>query len=110
MDYSGPQRTKAWVDDPKNDVRYVWSDDNEAEALSDSGRSPLYIDAHPDISTSWGGRVNDGFHRGAHLQAIRVPNTDRVIMQAIAPAEEGEELYMEYGPDYWQWHYFDGPT
>ena len=77
-----------------------------------SRRMRTHTDLHrrdPDISTSWGGRVNDGFHRGAHLQATRVPNSDRVILQAIAPAEEGDELYIEYGPDYWQGHYFELP-
>ena len=34
LDYSGPARSKEWVNDPTNDVRYVWADENEAEALA----------------------------------------------------------------------------
>ena len=100
LDYSGPGRSKEWVNDPNNDVRYVWADENEAESLAKQGLTPIYIDANPAISSSWGGRVNDGFHRGAHLRAERVPHTDRVRLVAITPAAIGEELYLEYGPDY----------
>ena len=105
LDYSGPPRTKAWVENPLNDTRYVWGDENEIDALAAQGRLPVYIDAHPAVSTSWGGRVNDGFHRGAHLRAERVRGSDRVILRAIAPASADEELYLEYGGDYWQAHY-----
>ena len=79
LDYSGPARSKERVNDA--------------------------IDANPAVSSSWGGRVNDGFHRGAHLRAERVPRTDRVRLGAIAPAAADEELYLEYGPDYWQGYY-----
>ena len=34
-----------------------------------------------------------------------VPHSDRVRLVAIAPAAVGEELFLEYGPDYWQGHY-----
>ena len=78
LDYSGPGRSKEWVNDPQNDVRYVWADENEAESLAAQGLAPIYIDANPAVSSSWGGRVNDGFHRGAHLRAERVPRSDRV--------------------------------
>ena len=105
LDYSGPGRSKEWANDPQNDVRYVWADENDHESLAKQGLVPIYIDANPAVSSSWGGRVNDGFHRGAHLRAERVPGTDRVRLVAIAPAAAGEELYLEYGPDYWQGHY-----
>ena len=109
LDYSGPPRTKEWVENPLNDTRYVWGDENEAEALAAQGRLPIYVDANPAVSTSWGGRVNDGFHRGAHLRAERVRGSDRVILRAIAPAAADEELYLEYGGDYWQAHYHSLP-
>ena len=83
----------------------MWADENETESLAIQGLAPIYIDANPAVSSSWGGRVNDGFHRGAHLRAERVPHSDRVRLVAIAPAAVGEELYLEYGPDYWQGHY-----
>ena len=105
LDYSGPGRSKEWVNDPQNDVRYVWADENDSESLATQGLAPIYIDANPAVSSSWGGRVNDGFHRGAHLRAERIPRTDRVRLVAIAPVAVGEELYLEYGPDYWQGHY-----
>ena len=105
LDYSGPGRSKEWVNDPQNDVRYVWADENDSESLATQGLAPIYIDANPAVSSSWGGRVNDGFHRGAQLRAERIPRTDRVRLVAIAPVAVGEELYLEYGPDYWQGHY-----
>ena len=109
LDYSGPLRSREWVENPLNDARYVWGDENEIDALAAQGRLPIYIDANPAVSTSWGGRVNDGFHRGAHLRAERVRGSDRVILRAIAPAAEDEELYLEYGGDYWQGHYHTLP-
>ena len=109
LDYSGPPRSREWVENPLNDARYVWGDENEIDALAAQGRLPIYIDANPAVSTSWGGRVNDGFHRGAHLRAERVRGSDRVILRAIAPAAEDEELYLEYGGDYWQGHYHTLP-
>ena len=42
-----------------------------------------------------------GFHRGSHLRVDRVANSDRVILTAIAPIHADEELYLEYGADYW---------
>ena len=105
LDYSGPMRTKAWVECPTNDVRYVWADENNADVLARTGQSPIYVDANPAVSSSWGGRVNDGFHRGSHLRVDRVANSDRVVLTAIAPIHADEELYLEYGADYWQGHF-----
>ena len=58
LDYSGLPRTKEWVENPLNDARYVWGDENELDAL-----------ASPSISTLTQRSVQaDGFHRGAHLR------------------------------------------
>ena len=105
LDYSGPMRSKAWVECPTNDVRYVWADENNADVLARTGQTPIYVDANPAVSSSWGGRVNDGFHRGSHLRVDRVANSDRVTLTAIAPIHADEELYLEYGADYWQGHF-----
>ena len=102
-------RSKAWVEGPTSDVRYVWADENNADALARTGQTPIYVDANPAVSSSWGGRVNDGFHRGSHLRADRVANSDRVVLTAIAPIHADEELYLEYGADYWQGHYHTLP-
>ena len=98
-------RSKAWVECPTNDVRYVWADENNADALACTGQSPIYVDANPAVSSSWGGRVNDGFHRGSHLRVDRVAHSERVVLTAIAPIHADEELYLEYGADYWQGHF-----
>ena len=55
LDYSGPMRSKAWVECPTNDVRYVWADENNADILARTGQTPLYVDANPTVSSSWGG-------------------------------------------------------
>ena len=94
LDYSGPMRSKAWVECPTNDVRYVWADDNNADVLARTGQTPIYVDANPTVSSSWGGRVNDGFHRGSHLRMDRVAHSDRVVLTAIAPIHADEELYL----------------
>ena len=51
-------RSIIWVHDPTNDVRYVRADENEADTV---GATPIYIDANPAVSSSWGGRVNAAF-------------------------------------------------
>ena len=37
---------QGWVEDPKNDFRNVWSDENPAADLAAGGQKVLYIDAH----------------------------------------------------------------
>ena len=109
MEYGGVARSAGWVADTSNDVRYVWSDENMAEELAKTNRKPLYVDAHPAVSDSWGGRINDGFARGAHLRAVRSRGSDKVMLKLITPVDVGEELYLHYGPDYWQTHYHSFP-
>ena len=109
MEYGGVARSAGWVADTSNDVRYVWSDENMAEELAKTNRKPLYVDAHPAVSDSWGGRINDGFARGAHLRAVRSRASDKVMLKLITPVDVGEELYLHYGPDYWQTHYHSFP-
>ena len=109
LEYGGVQRTRDWVEDPQNDARYVWSDENMADELAATGRSVLYLDANPAVTDSWGGRVNDGFHRGANLTTVRLPNRDKVMLKVTVPITAGEELYLSYGADYWQGHFFDLP-
>ena len=103
------RRDRGWAEQPGNDARYVWSDENLADELEASGRSVLYIDANPALSDSWGARVNDGFHRGANLVAIRLPDRDKVMLKVTVPVSTGEELYLSYGADYWQGHFFGLP-
>ena len=83
----------------------MWSDENREDELARDGQCVLYVDTNPSHSASWGGRVNDGFHRGAHLHAQCIQCTSRIVLVAIAPADADEERYMEYGADYWQGHY-----
>ena len=103
------RRDRGWAEHPSNDARYVWSDENQAAELEAAGREVLYIDANPALSDSWGGRVNDGFHRGSNLTAIRLQDRDKVMLKVTVPVTTGEELYLSYGADYWQGHFFDLP-
>ena len=109
MEYGGVRRDRDWAEQPSNDARYVWSDENQADELEAAGREVLYIDANPALSDSWGGRVNDGFHRGSNLTATRLQGRDTVMLKVTVPVSTGEELYLSYGADYWQGHFFDLP-
>ena len=109
MEYGGVRRERGWAEHPSNDARYVWSDENQMDELEAEGREVLYIDANPALSDSWGGRVNDGFHRGSNLTAIRLQDRDKVMLKVTVPVSAGEELYLSYGADYWQGHFFDLP-
>ena len=109
LEYGGVRRERGWAEQPNNDARYVWSDENQADELEAAGREVLYIDANPALSDSWGGRVNDGFHRGANLVATRLQDRDKVMLKITVPVSAGEELYLSYGADYWQGHFFDLP-
>ena len=109
LEYGGVRRNRDWVENPLNDARYVWSDENMESDLSATGRSVLYLDANPAVTDSWGGRVNDGFHRGANLTTVRLPNRDTVMLKVTVPILAGEELYLSYGADYWQGHFHTLP-
>jgi hypothetical protein len=109
MEYGGTHRTKAWIDSAGNDLRYVWSDENNYDDLRTENREVLYVDANPSVTDGWGGRINDGFHHGDNVRAERHPTRDTVLIKLITPVEPGQELYMHYGADYWQTHFYDLP-
>jgi len=75
-----------------------------AEEVATQNRKPIYVDLHPAVSDSWGGRFNNGFARGAHLRAVRPRGSDNVKLRFITPVDVGEELYLHYGLDYWHTH------
>ena len=56
-----------------------------ASDLAATGRSVLYLDANPAVTDSWGGRVNDGFHRGENLTTVRLPNREKVTLKVTVP-------------------------
>ncbi|OXE37027.1 MAG: hypothetical protein CGW95_04120, partial [Phenylobacterium zucineum] len=107
--YSGKHITIADVNNPQYDVSYVWSDLDQAEALTARGRRPLIIDANPRFAPlDWGGMINDGLTRAANVYLHRV--RDQLFVTLLTDGVSGMELYLEYGPEYWQAKYFSLPT
>jgi len=103
--YSGRLLSEADINDPTYDVTYVWSDLDQAAALGAKGRHPLIIDANPQFAPlDWGGMINDGLSRGANVTLTRV--RDQVFVTLLVDSYPGMELYLEYGPEYWQAKFF----
>ena len=74
-----------------------------------SGRQPVIIDANPASTDSWGGRINDGFTEGPNVEIRRDVHTNKAYVWAIETITPGSELTVQYGPDYWQEHFFSCP-
>ena len=109
LEYGGITRTQDWLDTPGQNLTYVWSDIDERAKLARSGLHPVIIDAHPAVTDSWGGRINDGFTHGANVEIRRDAHSDRAYVWALKAIPPGAELTVHYGPDYWQEHYFSCP-
>ena len=109
LEYGGQLRTQAWLDKPGQNLTYVWSDIDAYPMPATSGRHPVIIDANPAFTDSWGGRINDGFTEGPNVEIRRDVHTHKAYVWAIETITPGSELTVQYGPDYWQEHFFNCP-